>query len=317
MKKKTQLLLACIAVLGIGLIIINACSKTENEGVTQKGVITHFSPSQDMVVPTITKFIQRFDNFKAGYKTGGEDIKFGEAIWTLEAGVNYEFQCPKEDLCDFTTASLTTTVDVYVGENNEYYITEENAVDLYDEMLSFTDEQVASEDVELLVTDLEVTSVENGQAEMKVTTTAGKGGINPYVINSTDYWYPVGDLGKCNGYTYNGKDASDRIREILNSSQVLATYWTDIDTLNLIYEVSCPCEYDQCFWEGASDDCLDPSEMQSWLNKASCVVSEIIPSGYSRIYTDFDWDVYVSGVLYAHYFHCIRYGIPHYSGGTK
>lgn len=315
MKNQFLSLIAALLIIGVAIVSVISCSKTDQEKANQKGTITHFSPEKSVVEPTITKFIQRFEDYKAGYKSGGDDIKLGEAIWTLEAGVNYEFLSPKEELADFTSDSITFIVDVYIGENNEYYITEENAVNLYGEMLSFTGNQVSPEDVELFVADLEAVSVENGQAEMKVTITDGKGNINPYEINSTDYWYPTQDDGKCNGYTYDGKDASDRIREILNASQAIADYWTDIETFHLIYEISCPCNYEQCFWEGGQYDCLSPTEMQEWLDKAICVVNELRPSGKSRIEAYYHWDVITFGVIYCHYFHYISYGIPHSSGG--
>lgn len=91
MKKRVLSLVAASLIIGVAIVSVISCSKTDQEKVNQKGTITHFSPSKDMVETTITKFIRRFEDYKAGYKSGGEDIKLGEAIWTLEAGVNYEF----------------------------------------------------------------------------------------------------------------------------------------------------------------------------------------------------------------------------------
>ena len=317
MKTRFLSLIAASLIIGVAIVSVISCSKTDQEKVNQKGTITHFSPEKSMVEPTITKFIQRFEDYKAGYKTGGEDIKLGEAVWTLEAGVNYEFQSPKEDMGDFTTDSLSITVDVYVGNDNEYYITEADAMNLYGEMLSFTGNQVSSEDVELFVADLEVKSVENGQAEMKISSTGGKGGFNYYEINNTDYWYPVANMGKCGNYApqYAGiKDASDRIREILNHAQVEADYWTDVETFYLIYNYFYPCEDGECFWEGSNTDCLDPDAMEHWNVQAQGVIQELKPEGKSRIEANFGWGVW-TGTLYYHYFDYISYGIPHSNGG--
>ena len=316
MKKQILGLVAVSLIIGISIFSVVSCTKTEQVKENTNGTITHFSPAEEMVEPTITKFIQRHNEFKTGYKTGGEDIKLGEAVWTLEAGANYEFQGPKDDLGDFVTDSLTVMVNVYVGDDNEYYIAEADAMELYDEVIEFTGNSTSPEGTELLATDLNASSVENGQATMKITTVTGKGGINPYAINNTDYWYPTQDDGKCGSYAGQqvGKDASDRIREILNAAVVVADYWTDVVTTYPIYEVDCPCNYWECFWSGAEDECLSPTEMQGWLDKASCIVDETIPSGYSRILAYYDWDA-ITGDTYTHYFLYIRYGIPHSNGG--
>ncbi|NOX47687.1 MAG: hypothetical protein GXO89_12000 [Chlorobi bacterium] len=317
MKKQILGLVAVSLIIGTSIFSVVSCTKTEQAKENTNGTITHFSPSGNMVESTIKSFIQRHSDFKAGYKTGGEDIKLGEAVWTLEASTNYEFQGPKEDLGDFVTDSMSVMVNVYVGDDNEYYVSEADAMDLYDDVISFTSTSIAPDNAKLLVTDLNATNVENGQAEMKVTTVTGKNGTNPYAINSTDYWYPSQDDGKCGNYAGQqvGRDASDRIREILNAAVVVADYWTDVVTTYPIYEVDCTCSYDQCFWEGGENDCLSPTEMQEWLNKASCIVDETIPTGYSRIMAYYHWDILVGQNYYNHFFLYIKYGIPHNNGG--
>ena len=309
-------MLAVSFVIGIAIVTVVSCSKTDQEKVNHQGVITHFSPSKDMVVPTITKFIQRFENYKAGYKTGGEDIKLGEAIWTLEAGVNFEFQSPKEELADFVTDSTTFNVDVYIGENNEYYITEENAVNLYDEMLSFTGEQVAPEDIDLFVTDLQVTSVENGQAEMKVTAVKGPVSPIPCTVQSDDYWYAAGDAGMCDTYQGQniGKDAAWRINHILNCISLDVGYWTDISNTGIVvsyYDEN----YDPCFWgmdySGSFDDCLSPTNIQYWIGQADYVIEDLKPANKELVNCRFRDDLLTSDGTWFHYFINIRYGIPH------
>jgi len=285
--------------------------------VSKEGKLTRFSPGQEKTEPLIKAFIERYDNYKAGYKTGGEDIALGEAVWILEAATNYEFRGSKEDIGDFSYDTLLTEVDVYIGSNNEYFISESDAMLLYSDLVAFTSTNVSGENNKLLVGDLETLSTTGNTIEIVFVTTTGKGGFNPMEIGPTDYWYPVLGMGKCSDFIGQniGKDASSRIREIINSSQAIADYWTDISYSPMIHEIECPCNYDPCFYEGSSNYCIDPTEMQSWLNRAICIVQETVPSGYSRIEAYFDWDVIVSGVTYVHFFQYIKYGIPHTSGG--
>jgi len=306
--------LALLALVGIGIFIINACSKSDQDKVTNPVKITRFSPSEDQVVPLITQFNQRYENFKAGYKSGG-DINLGEAEWTIEAAVNYEFRGIKEDALEAVTDSVLLTADVFVGENNEYYISESNALELYTDMLNFTSGKV-NEDNQFLAADVKINDVTNSVATIEITTIILSGLPDPCSVNSTDWWYPVMDLGKCNGYSGSG-DASDKIRIILNCSQVNADYWTDIDIFELIYNGIYPCEEGDCFWEGESSECLSPTNIQYWKNQAQGVITTLKPTGKSRIRAQFDWDVIVQDELYVHYFDYITYGIPHIGGGGE
>ncbi len=311
MKKQILRFVVASLIIGVAIASVISCSKTEQMKENNNGTITHFSPSQNMVEPTITGFIQRHSDFKAGYKAGGEDIKLGVANWTFEASANYEFKGDKEGLVDFTTDSLALIVDVYVGDDNEYYIAEADAMELYDDVVGFTSNAVAPENTELLMADLQVISVENGQAEMKVITVSGTKSPNPWVINNTDYWYPVMNNGKCGAYApqYAGvKDASDRLREILNASQA-GTYWTDVETLIDIFNYFTPCEDGTCFWEGSSTDCLDPTAMQNWQIQAQGVIDELQPEGKQRIDAYLGWGVFGEDIFH-HYFDYITYGIP-------
>ncbi|MCD4666070.1 MAG: hypothetical protein K8R68_12435 [Bacteroidales bacterium] len=311
MKKQIFSLIAVAVIIGIAVISVISCSKTEQGNVNKEGIITHFSPMEKDVVPLISQFNQRFENHKAGYKSGG-DIPLGEALWTLEAGVNYEFRCAKDSLQNFVNDSLLVTTNVFIGENNEYYIIESNAMDLYEDMLTFTGEKLG-QDKNLLVTDVEIKAVNGQEAEMKVTTVSGEKKPNPYVINETDYWYPVMDMDKCGPYEgqYAGiMDASDRLRKILNATH-LAYYWTDIETFYLIYNGFYPCEEEDCFWEGYPNECLDPYAMQHWKVQAQGVVEELQPEGKHRIEAYLHWGVFTyPNEIYYHYFDYITYGIP-------
>ncbi|MCF8369242.1 MAG: hypothetical protein K9G76_09380 [Bacteroidales bacterium] len=314
MKKQVISLIAASLIIGVAIVSVISCSKTEQEKVNQQGTITHFSPSQEMVEPTIKTFIQRFEDYKAGYKTGGEDIKLGEAIWTLEASVNYEYQGQKENLRDFENDSLFVSVDVFIGENNEYYLSEEDALELYSDIIDFTGDKLNTENAELLVADLEYSSVDNGNANMKLITVSGKGGFpDPCTLHSDDYWYAAFEAGRCNGLTGGvGKDASNKINTLLNCTQANG-YWTSIEAVYDITQYFDP-NLNPCFWgmgyQGSWDDCISPTEIDYWYDMAVYVIDEETPYGKEYIDCLFK-DEYLLNTndTWFHYFDHIRYGV--------
>jgi hypothetical protein len=84
-----------------------------------------------------------------------------------------------------------------------------------------------SGNIDLYVADLEVISVENGQAQLQFETLAGS--IDPFVdcnVNSTDYWKAANNAGKCSIYEYQylGQDAASRINVLLNCVQLNVGY---------------------------------------------------------------------------------------------
>jgi hypothetical protein len=107
---------------------------------------------------------------------------------------------------------------------------------LYEDLVDFTGSALIGEDEVLWVADLESTTVENNEAEIRLITVKGGIGTDPCTTNSTDYWFPVMEMGKCGAYSGSlGQDATDIIDRIINCSQVIADYWTDVDVYQLIY----------------------------------------------------------------------------------
>jgi hypothetical protein len=314
MKKQVLVVIAGIAFIGAAVFTVVSCSKSEQQDVIKEGIVTQFLPGQEKTEPLIKAFIERYDNYKAGYKTGGEDIALGEAVWTLEAATNYEFRGSKENLTNYSYDSLVTTVNVTIGENNEYFISESDAMELYEDLLAFTGIALFGENETLLVADLEVESVENNKAEIRLITVNGGKGTDPCSISSSDYWYACGDQGKCGSYSGSeGKDAADLINTLLNCTE-LDGYWTDIETH---YDVASYYDNndDPCFWgmgyQGSALDCLSPQDIQYWFNQAIYVTVDMAPS--NKIYVDCLFkDELLLGGGWFHYMVQIRFGIPHY-----
>jgi hypothetical protein len=313
MKKQVQGVIVGLACIVSAIFTVVSCSKSEQPDVIKEGKVTRFSPGNEKTEPLIKAFIERYDSYKTGYKTGGGDIALGEAVWTLEAATNYEFRGSKESLTNFSYDSLITMVTVSIGENNEYFISESEAMGLYEDLVTFTGNALTGENEVLLVADLETKSVENNEAEITFVTVKGGIGTDPCTTNATDYWFPVMGMGKCGAYSGSeGKDATDIIDRIINCAQVMADYWTDVVVYQFLYDEYCNDE--PVFWSGNYDDCLSPEEITHWSNMANCLIGDLKPQGKSRIIADIEWDFLLS-VSWVHYMHYLSYGVPHSSGG--
>jgi hypothetical protein len=313
MRKKYIKIASVILIAGIAATLIVACNKS-NDDVIISGIVQKFTPAKEAVPDLLTMFTQTHQDYKAGIKSGGESMDLGEAIWTLEGGVNYEHRGDKSELRYTAMDTLLLTANIFIDENQIYQIYTEDVYDLYDEMLRFAATLVNEENI-LLFASLEIVSTHQTYVELKYTVVLGFGGINQSGMNETDYWYAAGGLGKCGPYIDQqiGKDATDRIRFFLNAEQVNVDYWTDVDVFWHIYEglIACP-NNESCFWgPGSQWECLEPSEMTDWLNKAFFVVDYLKPLEKQRITAYFTSDILPGDPVWVHCFDYISYGIPH------
>jgi len=297
-----------ILVFSITIISIISCTKTDNITQKESGNISKFTVSTNQVEATINGFNQRLSMHEQGFKAGG-DLPLGEALWLTEAGVNYEYKSDKELIKNLETAIYTTTIPVYLNDDNEYMVTQDDVFTVYQNLIAFAGEQLINEKV-LLVSDVEIGQIENGEADLVMTAVSGKLLVNQYLINETDYWYAVQGSGKCGEYEGEelGKDATWRLNQILNAAQYNATYWTDIVTIN--YVDSGGGYY---LWAGEMGDCITPTEMNFWRINAQGIVAYYAPtSDHHRISVFFTWELIVGdNDPYFHEFDNIKYGIPH------
>lgn len=219
-----------ILIAGIAATLIVACNKSNDEAITTNGGLQKFTPDKAAVPDLLLMFTQNHMEYKAGIKSGGESMDLGEAVWTLEGGVNFEYRGDKSELRYTAMDTLLLTAPIFIDENQIYQIYTEDVYDIYDEMLRFAATLVDEESI-LLFASLDVVSTQPTYVELKYTVVLGFGGINQSGMNETDYWYAASGLGKCGSYvgTQIGKDATDRIRFFLNAEQVNVSYWTDVD----------------------------------------------------------------------------------------
>ena len=302
MKKKTLTLLTVIALAVAGILIMNACTKNESNVQTQKSYrYVEFMPSQEDVIPLIKDFNAVYKNYEQGLKSG-TDYPLNEALWNLEAGVNYSF-CEENYVISISSIdSSFFTTDVKM-ENGNIMISNEELMSTYGNILNFTSSQLNSQK-KFLVTDISLKSINNQEVIFKVTTVTGN---NPSIpscnIENDDYWYFANGHGKCGSFNGQqvGKDASTRMNFLLNCIDYAcngSVFFTGIQTL-----YGTPAGGDNEY------TCYNPSQMQMLYDDNIQIIEDNRPENTVYIDCIYTCDLIGGGNLWGHVFDEIRYGV--------
>ncbi len=325
MRKRKLITLAFLVSIVSGLIIINSCSKNDIldnnqlESKRHNSQINDFSPSDENIFPLIEAFNSRYDNFKLGYKTG-EDVMLNEAMWNLEAGVNYEFRSNKDSITYIVYDSTFVVISISTNDNGELLADGNDVMTAYGSLLSFTN-SVLSENGQtnyLLMADVEITELTDETATLKMTAAQGPIIFRPWscYVQNSDYWNPVLGMGYCDGDSIGlgqGQDASSRLNGLFNKKRCMAygcsgtIYFTNVNTYSYIYYYENQNNLN-CFWQGSSSECLSPQEMNYWLDNGFYAIEGMRPEGKVFIDILFSWDVIVGHPTFVHYINWVRYG---------
>lgn len=186
MKKRTLIVLAFVAIASTGIIILNACSKNDNNLTVKKSYeYKEFTPTQDDVIPLIKTFNVAFENHKLGFKSG-EDVSLNEAIWTVEAAVNYEYSEVIDDI-NLTYSDYTSEIiPITYNEENEPIVCLEDIMQSYTDMTNFVETSLnnGEEGSKFVLVDVELIEVNNNSAELKTTLLGGM--YSPYSCEVED-----------------------------------------------------------------------------------------------------------------------------------
>jgi hypothetical protein len=285
-------------------IIFTACNK--DTSLTE----------QNQIDPTEQKILDFKEKMNIGDKSG-ETMTVEEAVWNIEAALNYTYN-------DFEGAELITiesvSIPVNVSESGEIEFSD--VVEAYNilenSMIGIVGENSMS------MTDIEfiVNEEKSGETELEMTTIV-KGGIpNLYTFGSTDYWHAIWEVGKCGAYSGQqvGKDAATQIEYKANlvRSAPVNGYITDVAWSPWYSGFESP--YNQyLFYAGGSGDnlintCLEPAEMNYWLNQLKSLANDYKPTGKEITGYEAFGDGYnsVGGGWGTAHFARISYGIFHY-----
>ena len=335
MKTRTLFTMVMLTSIVAVLIMINSCSKYESSEMNQieskklNLQFQDFTPADEDIVALIEAFNSSYANFRLGYKSG-EDIMLNEALWNLEAGVNYEFRSNKDSITDIVYDSTFVIISTSTNANDELIANIVDVMAAYSSLLSFT-YSVLTENGQtnyLLMADVEVTELNDGSATVKMTSARGPISHKPWgcYVQNSDYWYPALGMGYCFGDSIGfgqGQDASTRLNGLFNNKKCMSydcsgtIFFTNIVTYTNIYFYE--NQYNvNCFWLGYINDCLNPQEMNYWLDNGFYAIDGMRPQGKVFIDIFFDWDIIpgnFSSTSGVHYINWVRYGKLNCSGG--
>jgi hypothetical protein len=291
--KKNILFALLIVTFGCFMTIIS-CKKQNGSTIISE---TPVSNDNDIL---ITKKIKQFvSEMNSNHKSFSE-MSVYDAIWNLEAGLNYTY-CNVSRTQEMTMIdSLLINVPIANGNMNSTSINEvwNQCVSKFESMKNETTFQPNH----FVLADLIIKSNEDSNAQLKIvieiaqtSQNTGSKVLTPF--GSTDYWLAGCNLGKCNGYIGSG-DAAQQIRSHVNAdiSYQSGSYFTNIETqynvCALTYPIGGdgipPLNYCDCgMWMQhvitpgypTSNECLSPYEMNWHMNGTKLVMNTYTPSG--------------------------------------
>ncbi|MCF8309666.1 MAG: hypothetical protein K9I68_11715 [Bacteroidales bacterium] len=188
-------------------LLFSGCEKTEqpvnenNTGISEEDLKTE-------------QKIKSFLNKMEQPTKSDETLTVEEAIWNIEAGLNYSYIDEPENMGHMLVDSAKIEIPVNNGQINMTDIAE--AYDMFEDSLQDFYNSIEG-DFNRYVTDImEVQDLEKSNTvTLKATSLAGR--LNPYSITDEDYWYWGWELGMCDSSGQGeGKDAADRLEQVAN-----------------------------------------------------------------------------------------------------
>ena len=279
---------------------------------------TEFNPPQAEVLPRIRQFNESYTAFKQGLKAG-EDLPLNEALWTLEAGVNYVFRNNKDSISTVNYDTVYVNAKISNIENN-YFIPFDEVMAAYESLLASAETSLQEQPGSMhFLSDVKLQDLNSEEATMMMVTGIGIGLPRQCEVKDDDYWYAANSSGQCGPYAdqNEGLDASDRLHELINARHCVelgcegTVYYTSV-TDTTLYAGQGPNGF--IFWSGDAMDCLDPDDMEYWWSVAETNIETYCPNDKVFIDVVYEWDFLYAGSIYFHKAAPVRYGIINCSG---
>lgn len=284
----TLILISAIAV------VFSSCEKQSN--TIDDRII---SPENDLKIEKqIKDFLAKVDN----PQKDGETLSVEEAVWNIEAGLNYTNVETPEQFGNILIDSAKVDIPV-----NDGFISMDEIAIAYAMFEDSLNSFYGSLDDGYLkyVTDISVVEANNNKSNtitFKSTSLASR--PNPVSITSDDYWYWGWGLGMCDGSgAYVGRDAADRIMQVANNNIGVPVngeyvYPTSIETISFdapnLPDPNNPYG-DYMLFEDAQEQvlnhhCMSPNEMSYYYNSLLQIGADYKPASKVIIsYNLVDW----------------------------
>jgi len=306
------LLLAILAVAGSVIALLNACSKNEMK-VTEKKSYQYceFTPEEGEVLTLIETFNANYENYKLGYK-GDEEMSLSEAVWTVEACLNFEFCELRDGFNELYADSTFEVFQIMYNDEGEAFISLDDVIEGYENFQNFVEITISSgNNSKFILADVSVASSDENSSTLTMTILGGY--YSPYSCNiqSGDWWYSFDGLGRCNNLTptYEGLDAMKRLDIAANCAEPYCStgspFYYNIETSEMGGALT-----------GSANNCVNPDLMQTYLTTNLGYISLYKPTGKTFLscisYKDFLSPPSTYGQVMV-----VSYGNWYCQGGTK
>jgi len=315
MKKMKLGMITFLSILGFILIIVS-CEKEAGIEQTYTPIVgsSEFLPDHDEVIPLIKKFKAIHAEYMEGLKAYS-DMPLEQALWTLEASVNYDFASENDSTTDFVYDTIIVYVDSYY-ENDTVKVDGESLLEAYDDLYDFVYSQITDSSYsQLIAGDVSITDTTTTTTTFMMVTVIGPLVTGNYGINSSDYWYAAMGEGKCDSFIgqNEGRDAADRLHQVLNWNHGMSLacgngqiFYTSIDSYTIRKENG-----EFIFWNGDYDECLAPANLTYWQSVAESEIDAKCTDGHVFIDVEFEDDFEYSSSTFHHVMQQLQVGIPY------
>jgi hypothetical protein len=240
----------------IGMLLFFSCSKESEQKDTGQQKV--FQPSeQDVLIEgKILAFKQKLEYTRENpnLKSGEADLTIEEAVWNIEALVNYTYADASAEYETLINDQINITVNLSDSKVAFY-----DAVNTYDNIvdsIAVKFNQIQSEEKYLIVVDVSVIETDGETVTFGIDPGIGTDGPPGWFndFGPTDYWF-YGQLdGKCDQYIGQGigSDAAEQIQFKVNMRRSLPeghSYFIDIKNVycnpwseEITFEQTLQCE---------------------------------------------------------------------------
>jgi len=274
-------------------LLFTSCSKQDEQQMQNQ-----LSDSDIKVEQKITAFLNKIKN----PTKNNETIPIDQAIWNIEAGLNYSYGQAGIGLNEIITDSVF--VEIPVSSDQE--ITTINIAEAYSELEENLQNINSGIEGEHNVVSINVIATENNNksdsVNIKAYITFNRTLIGyPFSFNEWDYWSFWQGNGYCDGPNVNkpsDSDAAEEIQKRIHMRKAVPSgnyyylepqtvYFYAIDHPNINDATPHDNYYDYyffCNWNGLPNyhDCLSPEELNFYLNSGEMMMyntSNDTPSG--------------------------------------
>ncbi len=228
-----------ILVIFATLIIFSSCNKEAELATT----------SNDEVLERILDFKEKVES--PNQQKSGEEISVEDAVWLVEAALNYSYCIKTEEQVNAGTNVIVVDSLFYEVNSSNNNVNFAEAINTYLTIETDMAEMLASHQSEVKFYDIVDVEYKDGNfvayvaiRYKEVMEKSTNGPVSPFTIRHDWYWgYSLGfspwRAGKCDG-TYQGRDAVTEINKwiAVRSSAYYNVYYTDIYFVGLFNTAS-------------------------------------------------------------------------------